>query len=271
MAFWNEHAFEAHADELLNGSFVSPVTGELFVLSWSERAIAQNILRRYWASKEEPWGTITGHYISRRIASSFVGKQISEPLWRVAMLNLELAGIFSLIRERGEAHKITLGKLLRCDLNECQESQHYPDKYPLPNVSTPLPEVRRELSLGEETPNVSSYINKLNNFSIISNSDLEVSESFGYSHSPASKPVEPKLDQASGYQEAQLEELPEYWREWLQLSAERKGFTEPTGGDIAHALVTYEKTGLDLEADGSWRYGRALPRPKEPEKQAITS
>lgn len=260
MAFWHEHAFEGHANETLDGYFVSPVTGELFRLSWSERAIAQNILRRFWASKEQPWGDHIGYHISRRIVSEYVGKRISNPLWAEAFRNLEFAGVFSVIREQGQAHKITLGQLLRCDLNGCLEPMHYPANYPLPNVSTPLPEIRREVSLGEETPKVSRDIKKPNNSLITANSVLEVSESFEYSPRPVSDQGE--LESASAKEPDQCEQLPEYWREWLQLSAERKGFTEPTGGDIAHALLTYEKTGLDLEPNGTWRDGRAIPRPK---------
>lgn len=263
MAFWNEHAFEGHANEVLNGSFVSPVSGDLFVLSWSERAIAQAILRRFYADKENPWGDNIGHSFSRNLTSELVGKPISNPLWQVAIENLELAGVFEVIRERGEAHKITLGKLVRCDLNECQVSEHYPAGYPLPKLSTPLPIERGEVSSGEETPKVWRDIKNLNNPLITTNTELEVSESFEESNKPAtyleepSQPVEPP-------QEWSLI-LPRYWQEWLTLRAEQKGF--PSGMDIAHALTTFEQTGLDLEPNGSWKAGTSTPRPVTTNKQ----
>jgi hypothetical protein len=253
MAYWNGHAFQWHANEIPTGAFDSPVSGDRCVLSWSERNIAEAMLRRYFADETIPWGDHIGFSIARTQVELFVGKRISPNLWAVAMTNLELAGVFEVIRERGQAHKITLGRLLRCDLNGCRIKEHYPGGYPLPEVSTPIPEVRREVSLGEETAQVSLHKKNLNNPLITLNTGLEVSAVRDSEVSPG--------NQTSSNPDEWRELLPRYWQEWLELRARLKEFDIPSGMDIGHAQDTYERTGLDLEANGNWRDGRARPIP----------
>ena len=267
MPYWLGHAFQDHANETLDGYFVSPVTNEVMVLSWSEKAIAEAICRRLAFSRDLPWGDHIGFKISRATISNWVGKPISDKLYRVAITNLELAGLLSVIREQGEAHKVTLGLLVRCEQKECQDREHYPEDYPLPKVSTSLPEKRGDLALGEETPNFSPDIKNLNNSLITTNTSLGVSTGLEvaevYSHLPGSNSAqtEPLANRASEELNEWLESLPGNWVEWSYASARRKGFEKPTRSDLAYAEKIYKETGLDLEPKGAWQDGRANPRP----------
>ena len=261
MAFWNCHALEGHASETMDGSFISPVSGDIWVLSWSERKIAESILRRYYASKDLPWGDRAGHRITRRLVSEWVGKPISHKLWADAMNGLEGAGLFSIVRERGEGHKITIGRLLRCDLNECQNAEHYPADYPLPKVSPPFAEVRTEVSLGEETPNVSRDTNNLNNSPITSNRNLEIFGVGSALSDQACGRFEPHTSPPNLSVQTFREVLPSRWQEWLYLRAGLKGHSEPMGVDMGHALYAFNETGMDLEPEGAWLSGVAYPWP----------
>ena len=267
MAFWNEHAFGDHTSELLDGHFVSPVTNETCRLTHTERGLALALLRCWYANDENPWGDPMGYKISRQSLSKASGKRISDNLYRSVFAKLELAGVVSVIREPGEAHKVTLGLLLRCDQRGCRVELHYPGNYPLPKVSTPLPEKRGDLAFGEETPEVSRDIKNLNNSLITTNTSLGVSTGLevaeGNSHLPSSNSAqtEPLVSRASEELNEWLESLPGNWVEWSYASARRKGFEKPTRSDLAYAEKIYKETGLDLEPKGAWQDGRANPRP----------
>jgi len=261
MPFWLGHAFEDHANETLEGHFISPVTNELMVLSWSERAIAEAICRRLPFTKELPWGDQIGFKLTRATISKWVGKPISDNLYKIAITNLELAGLLSVIRERGEGHKVTPGRLLRCDQKECQDTEHYPKGYPLPNVSASLPKQRRDIALGEETPEVWRDIKNLNNPLITSNSYEEVAEVFEVQSSRVSTQVESRAKHPDQELQEWLDALPANWVAWSYASAKAKGFDKPTKIDLAYAERIFEETGLDLEPGGAWQDGKVLPQP----------
>jgi hypothetical protein len=270
MAYWNEHAFASHTDTRLDGYFVSPVTNDTCTLSWAQRHIGQSILRRWFANDEKPWGEPMGYSISRAMAEEWAGLVISDNLWKSAIDNLERAGVFSVIREQGEAHKFQLGKLIRCDLKECQVELHYPPKYPLPNVSTPLAKDRGDLATSEETPNFSPDTKNLNNSLITLNTLSEVQEVLevpGSLPGATANPVEPKGKPANEELQEWLDSLPEHWVKWSWISAGLKGYDKPTKRDLAYAEQVYKETGLDLEPNGTWQDGRANPRPAQALKQ----
>jgi hypothetical protein len=231
------------------------------VFSWSEKAIAEAICRRLPFKRELPWGDHIGYKITRATISNWIGKPISDKLYKIAITNLELAGLLSVIRERGEGHKVTLGLLVRCEQKECQDREHYPEDYPLPKVSTPLPKQRGDLALGEETPNFSPDIKNLNNSLITTNTHMGVAEVFEVQASQVSTQVEPQAKHPEQELQEWLESLPGNWVEWSYASARRKDFDKPTRSDLAYAEKVYKETGLDLEPGGAWQDGRANPRP----------
>ena len=161
MAMWHGHALEGHANETETGSFVSPVTNDLMNLTWAESKIADTLLRRFPTPKDNPWGVAMAWVVTNATLSTWAGKYISPPLYASAIKTLEQAGVFEVTRERGEGHKLTIGKLLRCDLNQCQDPLHYPSNYPLPKVSPPLSKVKGEITKSNETPNVPLDIKNL--------------------------------------------------------------------------------------------------------------
>jgi hypothetical protein len=211
-----------------------------------------------------------GYAISRVMVSKMAGATISDKLWLVAIQNLESAGLLSVIREPGECHKVKLGRLIRCDQNECQIVLHYPRGYHLPKVSTTLPEVSPELAKGEQTPNLSPDNNNLNNPLITSKTLLgvqEVTEVADYLAGTTANPLAPSVEPPDDELKERLETLPSGWVEWVWIRARSKRFDKPSSGDLAHAEEVYKETGLDLEPNGTWRNGRANPRPAQATKQ----
>jgi hypothetical protein len=230
------------------------------VLSWSEKAIAEAICRRLPFKTELPWGDHIGFKLTRATLSKWIGKPISDNLYKIAIRNLELAGLISVIRERGEAHKVTLGLLVKCEQNGCQDPEHYPDKYPLAKVSTHLPKQRGDLALGQETPDVLPDIKNLNN-SLITSNTYKVSEVFDVQASQVSTQVESQAKHPAQEFQEWIGSLPTNWVKWSYASAKLKGFDKPTKRDLGYAEEIFQETGLDLEPGGAWQDGRANPRP----------
>jgi hypothetical protein len=180
--------------------------------------------------------------------SAWAGKYISPPLYASAIQKLELAGIIEVIRELGEGHKVTIGRLLRCDLNLCQDPLHYPGNYPLPKLSPPKGEIRGELIKPEETPLVHLDIKNLNNPLRTLNTLSESSNDL----ESLQRSLEPEENQ---------EPLFPLFEEWTWASARRKGLAKPSQWDIAEARRLQEKFGKDLEPGGAWVDGRPNPIP----------
>lgn len=258
MAYWNCHALEGHANETERGSFVSPVTNENCNLTWAETKLAETILRRLPTTESNPWGLAYTWVVTNATLSAWAGKYISPPLYTSSINKLELAGVLEVIRELGEGHKVTIGRLLRCDLDNCQEPGHYPSNYPLPKLSPPKGEIKGELSKPEETPLVHLDIKNLNNPLRTLNT---LSES---SNDLVSLPGNQESAPAQGVSDEPLDLenlLPRYWVEWLWIRARKRGLEQPSPIDIGHARNEYEVTGLDLEPGGVWQDGRPNPKP----------
>lgn len=261
MAFWNCHALEGHANETESGYFVSPITNEVMNLSWAESKIAETLLRRFPTDKGNPWGVAMAWVVTNKDLSTWTGRRISPPLYAKAIRKLELAGIIEVTRELGEGHKITIGRLLRCDLDQCQELGHYPANYPLPKVSTPSVKERGEVKETNETPLVHLDIKNLNNPLITLNSVSEGFKDFEALEIVAAEVAQ--VNEVKGVtRELEIPEtLPPNWGEWLRIRAKAKGAEQPSPMDIGYARLTWEETGLDLETGGEWMNGRPNPKP----------
>ena len=262
MAYFNCHALD-HASEIVNGYFVSPVTNELMRLTWAESKIAETILRRLPTNEALPWGDQIGYSITNKHLNAWAGKKITPDLYASAILKLELAGIIEVIRELGEPHKIKIGRLLRCDLNQCFEPLHYPGNYPLEKPSTPEVNPSRGLDLEEETPLIALDIKNLNNPLRTLNTLNEFPKDFEPLEIVAAEVAQANELRAVTSELVEPEPLPTYWEEQTWVRARARGLTEPSPADIGWARSTWEETGLDLEPDGAWRDGRARPRPAQ--------
>ena len=266
MAMWHGHAFEVHANETETGSFVSPVTNEVMTLSWAERDIAEVLLRRFPTPKDNPWGVAMAWVVTNATLSAWAGKYISPPLYAKAIRKLELAGIIEVTRELGEGHKITIGRLLRCDLDLCQDPLHYPGNYPLPKVSPPKSKDKGEVTKTNETPNVRLDIKNLNNPLRTLNTLSEGSNDFEVLEIVAAEVTQANELQAVTRELETPKPLPPNWEAQTWARAKARGLDKPSPMDIAYAWNTYEETGLDLETGGAWIDGRPNPRPATPLK-----
>jgi len=258
MAYWNCHALEGHANETEGGSFVSPVTNENCNLTWAESKLAETLLRRLPNTNDLPWGDQIGFTITRNNLSTWAGKNIDPSTYKTAIDKLELAGVFEVTRELGEGHKMKIGRLLRCDQNQCLNPMHYPFDYPLAKPSTPLSNPTRELEETETPAMVSPDIKNLKNSLITPNTLLAISNELeSLSGNQESAP-----DQCVSDEPLDLETLlPRCWVEWLWIRARKRGLEQPSPMDIGYALNEYEVTGLDLEPGGVWQDGRPNPSP----------
>ena len=261
MAYWNCHALEVHANETEIGNFVSPVTNEVITLTWAQSKIAETILRRLPTTESNPWGQSYAWVVTNSTLSAWVGKYISPPLYAKAIWNLELAGIFEVTREIGEGHKITIGRLLRCDLDQCQDPLHYPGNYPLPKVSTPSVIVRGEINETKETPLVRLDIKNLNNPLRTLNTISESSKEFEALEIVAAEVTQANELRAVTRELETPKLLPNNWEAWTWARARVRGLEQPSPADIGYAWHTFEETGLDLETGGAWQDGRPNPKP----------
>jgi len=261
MAHWNTHAL-GHASQIEAGYFVSPLTNEVMKLSWAESKIAETIMRRLPTTEASPWGDQIGYSINNKNLTAWAGKRISSALYASAIRKLELAGIIEVVRDLGESHKIKIGRLLRCDLNNCFEPLHYPGRYPLEKPSTPLENIRSEVIEPEETPLIHRDIKNLNKPLITLNTFNEDSEIL---ESSQSEPIEEKEIEATLETKdlEQVKPLPPGWANWIRETTKRQGLETPRPSDIGHAWATYEETGLDLQPGGDWFIGRPSPKPEQ--------
>lgn len=257
MTYWLEHRFADHSSQVETGSFVSPVTNDLMRLNTGQRGIALAVLlcMPQDPDKRDPLGFKLGYSVTKSFVEKAIGKRISPDTYRDTFDILELAGVFEIEREEGRGHILRPGKLLLCEhYVGCNPDTHNPywlEKNPLENPSTPLEIPSTPLTIPKDTPLNSLDINNLNNPLITLNTRLGDSEKL------EPRPVEPEPSTEPSWRDL----LPPNWLKWLAIRARLKGDQEPGGMDIGHALVTYEKTGKDLEPGGEWLKGIAKPQP----------
>jgi hypothetical protein len=265
MAFWLVKRFKDHSSEFRDGYFVSPVTNDTCHLTRGYRHFAEAILDLWQADKTEPEGKRFGYRFTRNLIGEESGLEVSETLFFRATRELEQAGVFEIIREgelgNSKGFVFNLGALIKCEVNGCVNTKHYPADYPLQIDKPPIQYEKGEQAISQETPVNSLDIKNLNKPLRTLNTLKEIAKDFETLEIVAAEVAEVNQVKPATKELETPEALPPNWEAWTWASARRQRREQPSQIDIGYAWNTFEETGLDLDTGGAWIDGRPNPKP----------